>query len=376
MRPSALEDFALERYFARWEFTVAHQLSASDVEPYSLRDLLALADDDAKRRWESLSLGYSESSGLSALRDEIAGLYSRVTADQVLVVAGAQEGIFLTMHSCLGSGDEAIVVTPAYQSLHSVARSIGAHVHEVPLRRERQWALDPDEVARHVGPRTRLIVVNYPHNPTGALITPDVQRRLVGIAETAGAVLFSDEVYRGLEHSGAEQLPPAADLSERAVSLGVMSKAFALAGLRVGWLATRDARLMAEVARLKDYTTICNSAPSEILALIALRAKATVLGRSRAIVAENLALADTFMRRFESEIAWLPLRAGSTAFPRFRRRSADAVAQTLAERASVLLVPGSIFGCEPESFRVGLGRRDFPIALEKFGALLSDPAHR
>ena len=375
MRPSALEDFALERYFARWEFTVAHQLSASDVEPYSLRELLALADDDANRRWESLGLGYSESSGLSALRDEIATLYSRVSPDQVLVVAGAQEGIFLTMHACLDAGDEAIVVTPAYQSLHSVARSIGARVHQVALRREHRWELDPDDVARFVGPRTRLIVVNYPHNPTGALIPPDVQRRLVEIAESAGAVLFSDEVYRGLEHAGARQLPPAADLSERAVSLGVMSKAFALAGLRIGWIASRDAKLMAEVARLKDYTTICNSAPSEVLALIALRATATVLGRSRAIVAENLGHANAFMRRFESNIEWEPPRAGSTAFPRFRSGSAAAVARRLAERASVLLVPGSVFGCEPESFRVGLGRRDFPIALEKFAAILSDPAH-
>lgn len=364
-----IEDFALERYFARWEFSVDHQLSASDVEPLRMRELLALADADARERWEALTLGYTEPSGLTALRAAIAAQYQGLDADDVFVLAGAEEGIFLAMHAALARGDDVVVVTPAYQSLTTVAKSIGARVIRVELREEDGWALDPERVAAAVTPGTRLIIVNFPHNPTGSHIPADVQRRLVEIAEAAGALLFSDEVYHGLEHSSAT-LPPAAQLSARAVSLGVVSKSYGLAGLRIGWIATRDATLRANVARLKDYTTICSSSPSEILALIAVRARAKLIERSRAIVADNLRRARDFMTRFARDVAWSPPTAGSTAFPRFTGRDADAVSRTLAERQRTLLLPGSVFGCDRKYFRLGLGRRDFPEALKALERVL------
>jgi len=358
-----IEDFALERHFARWEFAVDHQLSASDVEPLRLRELLALADADGRERWESLALGYTESRGLPALREAIVALYPGLAPDDVFVLAGAEEGILLTMHAALAAGDEAVVVTPAYQSLVAVPRSLGARVVPVPLREDRGWELDPDEVQRAVTPRTRVIAINFPHNPTGAHISPGVQRRLLEIADAAGATLLSDEVYHGLEHS-SEALPPAASLSAGAVSLGVVSKSYALAGLRIGWIATRNRAVMDRVVRLKDYTTICSSAPSEVLALIALRARGKILERSRAIVADNLRRASDFATRFHSDVAWTPPRAGSTAFPRFTARNADDVSQRLATQARVLVLPGSVFGCDPAFFRLGLGRRDFPEALK------------
>jgi aspartate/methionine/tyrosine aminotransferase len=332
--------------------------------------LLALADEDARRRWENLSLAYTEASGLPALREEIARLYERVDASGVFLVAGAEEGIFLLANALLSAGDEAIVVTPAYQSLHEVPRSIGAVVRPVPLRLDRAWQLDPDEVARSVTPRTRLIAINFPHNPTGAHITADVQRRLVEIAERAGAVLLSDEVYRGLEANTRDRLPLAADLSETAMSLGVMSKAFALPGLRIGWLATRNAKALSRVARLKDYTTICNSAPSEILALIGLRAHDRVLERSRAIVSANRAAAAQFFAKHAAAVSWVAPTSGSVALPRFSAQDADDVAKRLVEKESTLMVPGRIFGCDASHFRLGLGRRDLPEALEALGRVL------
>jgi len=365
-----MEDFALERYFARWEFAVRHQLSASDVEPYTLRELLALADGETKQLWDRLALGYTESAGHPLLRAEIARLYRQLDGVHVLVVAGAEEGIFLAMHALLRAGDEAVVVTPTFQSLHAVPRSIGARVHTIALRSERRWELDPDEVARAVTPRTRLIAINFPNNPTGAHIGSDVQRSLIDIANAAGAVLISDEVYRGLEYRDEQLLPPAADLSDTAVSLGVMSKSFALPGLRIGWLATRNVALLDRIAKLKDYTTICSSAPSEILALMGLRARDRVLERSREIVRGNLSLASEFVASRGRELDWIPPRAGSVGFPRFKRRNADDVSKALAEQHSVLLIPGSVFGEYPSHFRLGLGRRDFPAALEELGRLL------
>ena len=366
-----IEDFALERFFARFEFSAAHQLSASDIEPLTLAGLLALADADGLERWERLTLGYTESAGLPALREAIAGMYATLAPDDILVTAGAEESIFLLMHALVIPGDEVVVVTPAYQSLHAVAESIGARAVRVPLRWERRWELDTEDVARAVTDRTRAIVVNFPHNPTGAHISSAQQRRLVEIADAAGATLVADEVYRGLEHRDGALLPHAADIGDRAASIGVMSKTFALAGLRMGWIATRDATLLRGVARLKDYTTICNSAPSEILSLIALRARDAIVRRSRDIVVGNLRHARDFMNRHREDLEWIEPSAGSTGFPRFHSRQADDVSRALRDDAGVLLLPGSLFDAAPAFFRLGLGRRDLPVALSKLAALLA-----
>lgn len=328
-----------------------------------MHELLALADDDARVRWETLRLGYTESLGLPVLRDEIASLYPGLLRDDVMTFTGAEEAVFLTMHATLSAGDHAVVVWPAYQSLHEVARSIGASVTLVPLD-PRDWSLDVDAVAAAMRPNTRLLVINFPHNPTGAQLSPADFARLIAIAELHGAHLFSDEVYRFLEHS-SERLPTAAESSASAISLGVMSKPFALAGIRIGWIATRDRSLHARVAALKDYTTICNSAPSEILALIALRARTRVLERTSAIVRSNLVMLDEFFARNDDRLTWIRPRAGSTAFPALVGGDIDQFAAALAEQEGVLLLPGSQFGYPGNHFRLGYGRCDMAAGLNR-----------
>lgn len=363
-----IADFTLERFFARWEFAVRYVLCASDVQPFTLAELLALADDDSRARWEQLSLGYTESLGLPALRDEIAGLYLGLTPDDVITFAGAEEGIFVAMHALLSPGDHAVVVWPSYQSLHEVARSIGAEVTLVQLD-PRDWSLDVDAVAGAMRPNTKVIVINSPHSPTGAQLRGDELARLISVAELHGATLFSDEVYRFLEH-GAPALSPAAECSDRAMSLGVMSKAFGLAGIRVGWLAMRDAATRKRIAALKDYTTICNSAPSEILALIGLRARTRVVGRARSIIDSNLALLDDFFREHAERFAWVRPVAGSVCFPELLGGDIDAFAAELVEREGVLLLPSSQFGYAANHFRLGYGRADMPAALERLASFI------
>lgn len=252
-----LPDFALERYFARWEFAAPHLLCTSDVEGWRLADLLALADGVERAHWEALTLGYTKSAGDPRLRAAIAGLYEGVCPDEVLTFAGAEEAIFVLLNVALRPGDHAVVLWPAYQSLHAVARAAGADVTLLPLTAADGWALDLAALRRALRPATRLIVVNFPHNPTGALPDRGDFEALVALADEAGATLLSDEVYRLLEYDPAMRLPAAADRSPRAVSLGVMSKAFGLAGLRIGWLASHDADLLRRCAAFKDYTTIC-----------------------------------------------------------------------------------------------------------------------
>jgi aspartate/methionine/tyrosine aminotransferase len=361
-----IRPFALERYFAAHEFSAEFLLCSSDVESYALRELLALADDETRALWEGLSLGYTETAGHPLLRAQIATLYPGLEAEDVLVFAGAQEAIFAFAQAALGGDDHAVVVTPAYQSLHEVARASGAQVSTVELEHDSGWALDLDEVRRALRSDTGAIVVNFPHNPTGAHIDRATLDGLVEIAEEAGAHLFSDEVYRWLEHAPAALLPGAADLSPRALSLGVMSKTFALPGLRIGWLACRDRGLLERIATIRDYTTICSSAPSEILALVALRRRNEVVARSRAIVDANLPLLDEFLARWEGVFEWVRPRGAAIGFPRLVADVAiEDFARELVDEEGVLLLPGSVYGHPGNHFRIGFGRRNMPEALER-----------
>jgi aspartate/methionine/tyrosine aminotransferase len=371
-----IADFALERYFARWEFAVEHVLCASDVEGWSMAELLELADDDTRAMWDGLRLGYTESTGHPLLRREIAALYDSIDADDVLVFAGAEEAIFCLLSTSLQDGNHAIVTWPGYQSLYEVARAAGAQVSLHALREEDGWSLDVDRLIRSFRPETRMVVVNAPHNPTGMLPSEPDWRRLAAACADAGIRLVADEVYRFLEHDGAATLPAGADLDERAISIGVMSKSFAMAGLRIGWLATRDRAVLERCARLKDYTTICSSAPSEVLALIGLRARERVLARSREIVGANLAILDDFFDRHADALKWVRPRGGSTAFPRLvpdgpAGPSADRFAARLVEASGVLLLPSSQFGFGDSHVRIGLGRTDLPEAVAALDGYLA-----
>ncbi len=362
-----IAEFALERYFARWEFAVDHLLCASDVQAMAMADLLALADEETRSLWDGLLLGYTESTGHPLLRREIASLYEGLEADDVLVFAGAEEAIFCLANVVLGPGDHAIVTWPAYQSLYEVARATGAAVTLHELREESGWAIDRDLLRRQVTPHTRLIVINAPHNPTGTLPDRATFDDVVAIADEAGAHLLVDEVYRFLEFDEADRLPTGADASEHGISLGVMSKSFALAGLRIGWLATRDHDVLTRCSSFKDYTTICSAAPSEVLALIGLRGRDTVLARSREIVGANLDRLDPFFDDWADRFTWVRPRGGSVGFPRLTVPgvSIDEWAAELVEAEGVLLLPASQFGYGGNHFRLGFGRTDLPVALER-----------
>ncbi len=359
-----LPDFQLERYFARYEFEAPFLLGSSDVEAYRLPELLALADDEGRAFWEGLSLGYTESPGHPGLRREIASLYERVSPEETLVFSG--EAIFAVLNTTLAHGDHAIVTWPAYQSLHQVARAAGAAVTLLPLAAEEGWKVDLTALRRALRPNTRAIVVNFPHNPTGALPDRATFEAIVDVAREAGAWLLSDEVYRLLEYDAADRLPAAADLYDKAISLGVMSKAFALAGLRIEWVATRDADLLGRLQRFKDYTTICASAPSEVLAIIALRAREAVLARSLGIIRQNLPHVDAFFECWPEHFAWTRPRVGPIAFPRLLAPVPVAqFAEELVAAEGVMLLPGTLYDHPGNHFRLGFARRNLPEALDR-----------
>jgi aspartate/methionine/tyrosine aminotransferase len=371
----SLPEFRLESYFARWEFSARYNLTASDAQSLRLAELLDLADADGRARWDSLQLGYTESRGLPALREQIAATYEQVTPDDVLCFAGAEEALYLAMQVLLEPGDHAVVITPNYQAAETVPLSI-CDVTGVALRAAGGWALDLDEVTRALRPGTRLLSVNFPNNPTGAVPDPGAWQELVALCGERGITLFSDEVYRGLEQAPRSPLPQAADLLPGALSLNVMSKAYGLPGLRIGWIACRDQAVLSRLRRAKDYTTICNSAPSEVLALIALRAREQVLGRTRRIVAANLPVFDEFFRRFDGLFEWERPQGGCVSFPRYLGADgAEAMCADLVAEAGVLLLPASMYQSQltpvpADRFRVGVGRSDPQEGLDQWARWL------
>jgi aspartate/methionine/tyrosine aminotransferase len=360
-----LRTFKLERYFARYEFSARHLLSASDCESMSLPELLALARPETRELWERLWLGYTESSGHPLLRDEIAGLYAGTGPDHVLV-ASPEEAIFILMNALLEPGDEVVVSWPIYQSLEEVARACGATVVRWLLRPEREssWRLDPGELEHFITPATKLVIVNFPHNPTGYLPDRPTWEVIVDTVAARGLTLFSDEMYRWLEYDEAQRLPSACEVYDKAVTLSGLSKSFGLPGLRIGWLATRDGALLARAGGIKDYTTICSSAPSEVLGIMALQAKDRLVARNLDMVRSNLKRAEHWFATRRDAFEWLPPVAGPVAFPRLLgQTSALEFAEASIRERGVMVAPGEMFDY-PGHFRVGLGRRNFAEALE------------
>jgi len=363
--------FKIERYFAEHEFSAPYLLSSSDCESLTVKELLSHTDVDGRARWEDLRLGYTESAGHPVLRAEIARMYPSLSPDDVLVAVPI-EAIYVAMNTLLRPGDRVVALFPAYQALYEVARAIGCDVDVWPLTvRDGRWYADLDELARLITPRTRLLVVNFPHNPTGYLPTRATFDAIVALARKHDIYVFSDEMYRWLEHDPAQRLPALAEVYERGVTLSGLSKAFGLPGLRMGWLATQDRDLLARCLAFKDYTTICHSAPSEELAIIAVRAREALASRSLEIVRANLPHATEFFAAHSSRFRWLPPQAGSVAFPEWLGAGpVEAFCKTIVKEAGIMIVPGAMFDLPGKHFRVGLGRRNFPAALERLEAFL------
>jgi aspartate/methionine/tyrosine aminotransferase len=366
-----IAEFKLERYFARWEFVAKLLLGSSDAEAFGIDELLSLIDEDSRAMWRDMRLGYTEAPGHPRLRAEIAKLYHGIDPDDVLVFAGAEEAIFTYANTALSAGDHAVVMWPAYQSLHEAARATGADVSLLRLRYEKAWALDIDELESLVKPTTATVIFNAPHNPTGSIPDRKAFDAAVALCERIGARLFVDEVYRYGEIDASRRLPAACEASPTGVSLGGVAKPFGLAGLRIGWVATKDRAMLVRLAKFKDYLTICSSAPSELLAIGGLRAHDRLLARNREIALSNLALLDDLFKRRADDLEWSRPPSWPVGFPRLRRSERiENFAAQLVERTGVMIAPGNIFDHEGNHFRIGFGRRNMPQALERFEAFL------
>ncbi len=269
------------------------------------------------------------------------------------------------MQALLQSGDHVICTFPGYQSLYEIAQGIGCEVSKWNPVEDRGWEFDIKALEAQIQPNTKLIVVNFPHNPTGYLPTNDAYKQILDLAREHGIYVFSDEMYRFLEYDSADRLPSACDEYDKAISLFGMSKTFGMAGVRIGWVITKDIEIYKRMATLKDYTTICSSAPSEILSIIALRAKDTLIANHLARIDRNLKLLDRFFETYAHLFTWVRPKAGTIAFPKLKLDTgALDFCQKLVTTANIMLLPSTVYDTDDQHVRLGFGRENMPEALK------------
>ena len=366
-----INDFKLECYFGLYEFTAPYLLTQSDCESMSTEDLLAM-EPGAKEGYLKQWLGYTETWGDPELRKEIAKLYKNMKDENILVFHGAQEAIFAYMNVILNPGDHMIAMYPNYQSAYEVANSVPNCTFSKWFVKDdgEKWVVDFDELEALIQPNTKVIAINTPNNPTGYTFTNAEIEKLCEICKKHDIYLFSDEVYKGLEMDG-EKRDWVADHYDKAISLGVMSKSYGLAGLRVGWLATKDTQLLNQLVKFKHYMSICDAAPSEYLTKVALKHSDELLERSVKLIEENIKLADAFFEKYDYLFEKKPITCGPVAFHKLLiDMPVKDFCQMAVDKKGVLLLPANIYEMDEQYFRMGYGRRGVPEALQKFEEFL------
>jgi aspartate/methionine/tyrosine aminotransferase len=365
-----IQPFKLERYFAKYEFSAPYLLSCSDCEPLSQQELLAMANIESKKLWDELVLSYTHSQGNPILREEISKLYTGIEADDLVVLA-PEEGIFITLNVLINKGDHVITTFPAYQSLYEIAKSIGASISNWEPNTKGNF--DLEELFILAKDSTKIIIINFPHNPTGETISKEQLQQIIEFARKRDIIIFSDEMYRLLEYDSADRLAAVSDIYDKGISLGGMSKSFALPGLRLGWLGTQNKSWINKIIEFKDYTTICPPAPSEILALIALRNKEQILNRNLRIIKSNLVILEAFINRHSTIFKWNKPKAGPITFPELMiQQDLDKFCKDLVDKKGLMLLPSSVYDYPHKKVRIGLGRKNFEKALTKLDEYLTD----
>lgn len=365
---TGLPDFKLETFFAKWEFKCRFHMTASDAQSMSMRELLSMATPAERDEFENLWLGYTETFGAPDLREAISQIYKTKSADDVLCFAGASEGIFAANTVLLDKSSHAIVITPNYQSHETLPMAI-CETSAVSLDPANNWALDIDQLASAIRPNTRLLNINFPHNPTGAILSRDTFDAMIELCRKRGIYILSDEIFNGLGRTGTQHLPFITDVYERGLSLNVTSKAWGLPGLRIGWIACTDRELLSKMERMKHYLSICNSAPSERLAKIAISNRDKILQRNCGIIDKNLVILDAFFKRHENLFDWVASDGSCMAFPAYKgAEGVEEFTRKLVEDSGVFLLPASIYSSAlaatpNDRFRIGFGRRNLAEGL-------------
>lgn len=361
-----IKPFLLERYFAKYEFSTKYLLSSSDCDGYSMQQILDCANEEERTMWNSIKLGYTDSQGGLPLREAIAQQYQTISPDEVFVLSPG-EANFILMNVALKPGDHVVCMAPAYQSLYQVCESIGCEMSWWKPENEKVWNFNPKTLESLIQPNTKMIIVNFPHNPTGFLPTENELTEIIEIASSRDILIFSDEMYHQLVHEPSRQIPSICDLYENSISLWGMAKSFGMAGLRLGWVATKNHELMQKMMEFKDYLSICNNPMSETLSLIALNHKEKFIQPNIEKIIRNKAIFEEFVKNTDGLLQFSAPIAGSTAFVKINTPKALDYSEMLVKETGIMLVPSEMFEYGTQHIRIGFGRENMAEVLGVWG---------
>ncbi|MDN6140010.1 MAG: aminotransferase class I/II-fold pyridoxal phosphate-dependent enzyme [Tetragenococcus koreensis] len=353
-----IEPFGVERWLSEYETVVDYNLTSTSIMPLSINKLLEITGEDKDQVKEdifSLKLSYGVIEGHADYLTGVASLYHSLQKEQIISTNGGVGASYLTMVTVIEPGDHVVAILPAYQQIYSVPESIGAKIDYLFLEKSPSgYVLDMNKLAALVTPKTKAIVFNNPNNPTGDVIADEYLEQMVEIAKENDSYLICDEAYRGLTHNIGFSTS-VADLYEKGISLGSMSKAFAMAGVRLGWIATRDETFMQNAHIHRDYTMITTGGIDEYIAALALKHKDVVQQRNMEITQSRATLFKQWLDS-EPKLSYVPFKGGTVALPYFDSTlSSEEFCAKVIEEKSVLLMPGFVFGLE-KCFRMGYAR--------------------
>jgi aspartate/methionine/tyrosine aminotransferase len=362
-----LKPFLLDAWLDQYEHDIEFNLAASTGPTWTVNDILTLADDKTRERFLNHNLVYSRPAGAESLREAIAEM-QRVPVEAVQIVTGASEALVAMMWLAAEPGANVIIPLPGFTTFSALPESLGLETRFYRVRRENGFQIDPDEIKRLVDSNTKLILINSPHNPTGATIGDGEMEALHDFTAERGIQLVSDEVYHPIYHGrptkSAARLPHATVIAD-------LSKAFSIPGVRTGWMIEHDARRRQQYWNARAYFSVCNTTTGEILSEIAIRKRDVVLGRTHGVATRNLKLLERFMADHRDVIGWIPPQGGMTAFPWLLSGENDRPFCQAATEHGILLAPGDCFDT-PSHFRLGFAAAgdNFSQALERFAAFL------
>ncbi|WP_257348250.1 aminotransferase [Pseudalkalibacillus decolorationis] len=343
-----IKHFAIEEWMNAYEHDAIYNMAETCVDSLTVNELVSINGDDPEQFLRSLlnkKLTYGHIEGSPDFKEQVAKLYKNMSPENVLEMNGAIGANFLVLYSLIKPGDEVICVQPTYQQLYSVPESFGAEVKLLKLKPENGYLPDLEELTSLVTDKTKLIIINNPNNPSGALMGEDFLRKIADIANSADAYVLCDEVYRGLVQDPDQFVPSMADLYEKGISTGSMSKALSLAGLRLGWIVGPK-EVIAECIKHRDYTTISCGMIDDILAVHALKNYDKIMERNLEIIRKNAKILDDWVEQ-EQAISYVKPQAGTTAILNYDFDiTSEEFCLGLFKKNGAFLAPGICFDLE------------------------------
>ncbi len=357
----------IDQYYKKWESASPTPLSQSNPQPFTVAELEGIIGKSEELFDPQLELGFATTEGSETLRTSIADLYDQARPANIVTFAGAQEAIYCSIQALLAPGDKVAAITPIFEPLIASARDLKCEIQLIPLQAGEHWKLDLNKLEDVVKSGCRLLILNFPHNPTGAMISKAELFQIIKICDRYNCWILSDEVFRGLEYQPESRLPSVAEIYPKAISIGVLSKAFALPALRIGWVSCQNSAILERLVEIKNYLSICNSLLDEVLAIRVLQNYEVFWDRNRKIIVRHFHFLNDFMARYSSQFQFIKPQAGCTAFPILRGdQPAIDYSEQLIRSKNIMVLPNELFFTPINGFRLGFG---YANQLDKYALL-------